>query len=104
MANSRQTPDVDRWDTCFTYIDESLPWVAGKFFVDQTYSDEKREFIRTMAEELRSAFGDRVKDKDWLSEETKKLIEEKVSEIIVKIGYPDHVSKLFTKAASGPTC
>lgn len=61
--------------------------------MDATYSDEKRDLVKTMAEELRSAFGERVKEKDWFSEETKALIEEKISEIILKIGYPDHVCK-----------
>lgn len=56
------------------------------------YSNEKRELVKTMAEELKTAFSERVQEKDWLSDETKTLILEKASEMIPKIGYPDHVS------------
>jgi predicted metalloendopeptidase len=91
LSNPTQTADTDRWPFCYQYIDDSMPWIAGKFFVDATYSDEKRDLVKTMAEELRSAFGERVKEKHWFSDETKALIEEKISEIILKIGYPDHV-------------
>jgi endothelin-converting enzyme len=85
-------PEVDRWDFCFNYIDRSLGWMASKFFVDVAYNNETKDFFKTMAEELRESFSERAKSHDWIGEETQVRIQEKIDEIIPKIGYPDHVS------------
>jgi endothelin-converting enzyme len=85
-------PSVDRWDTCFDYLDQGLPWIASKFFVDVAYSDEVKKFLATIADDLKEAFSERAKSHDWIAAETKKKIQEKIKEITPRTGYPEHVS------------
>jgi predicted metalloendopeptidase len=85
-------PSVDRWDACFDYLDQSLPWIASKFFVDVAYSDEVKNSFATIADELKEAFSERAKSHDWIAAETKKKTQEKIKEIMPKIGCPEHVS------------
>jgi predicted metalloendopeptidase len=85
-------PSVDRWDMCFDYLDQSLPWIASKFFVDVAYNDEVKKNFATMADELKESFSERAENYDWIAAETKKKIQEKIKEITPKVGYPEHVS------------
>ncbi|CAI6255735.1 unnamed protein product [Periconia digitata] len=83
--------EQERWDRfCFKYVETSLPWIASKFFLDQTYSDERRDFVTTMTEDLRSAYLQRLEGIEWITKETKALVHEKISNIVTKIGYPEH--------------
>ncbi|KAH7095480.1 hypothetical protein FB567DRAFT_31232 [Paraphoma chrysanthemicola] len=82
---------MERWENiCYTYVDESLPWLASKLFLDATYSDESRENLETMTEELKDALIKRVSENDWMANDTKKLVQEKLSEVRANIGYPQH--------------
>ncbi|PVI01623.1 zincin [Periconia macrospinosa] len=80
--------EKERWeDICYKYIDRRLPWIAGKFFLDKAYSEEKRRFVDTLTEELKSTYLQRVLNLDWISDVAKRLIQEKLFGLIVKIGY-----------------
>ncbi|KAJ4301723.1 hypothetical protein N0V90_003816 [Kalmusia sp. IMI 367209] len=80
----------DRFEFCYDYIDTSLPWIASKFFVGQAYSDKTRDFTKTLADDLKQAFHDRVNELTWIADETRPLIQEKLSDMLPNIGYPDH--------------
>jgi predicted metalloendopeptidase len=86
---------MERWEEfCYKYVDSSLPWMASHFFVDKAYDQDKREFADTMTKDLKSAYLERTNSWDWIANNnTRKLVQEKISDIVFKIGYPDHVSE-----------
>lgn len=83
------TDEEARWGECFTYTDTSLPWIASKFFLDRQYNDQIRSEFKTMAEDLKTAFSKRVDKLDWLANNTKTLVQDKISKVKTLIGYPD---------------
>ena len=95
VSDANITQALERRTLCFTYIDASLPWIASKFFVKEAYSDEERSVTETMAEELKEAFIGRIETRDWITDSTKVLIEEKASEILVEVGVPESVSLFY---------
>ena len=66
--------------------------MASKFFLDMAYSNDVREKILSMAQELKTSFGHRVDRSSWITDQTKVLIHDKLDKMILKIGYPDVVS------------
>jgi len=84
---------------CFSYVDQSLGWMASKAFLDVAYSNDVRAKIRAMAQGLKTSFGQRVDRSAWITNQTKVLIHDKLDKMILKIGYPDEVSHRFAVAA-----
>jgi predicted metalloendopeptidase len=44
-----------------------------------------------MAKELKEAFIGRIASRDWITNSTKALVEEKAEEVLVTIGVPENV-------------
>ena len=93
----------DRWKRVVRVVNGSLGECVGEIFVQKYFPPEAKERMVTLVENLRSAFGERIKNLDWMSEETKAKALEKLAAITVKIGYPDKwkdYSKLLLKEDS----
>ena len=93
----------DRWKRVVRVVNGNLGECVGEIFVKKYFPPEAKERMVTLVENLRSAFGDRIKNLDWMSEETKSKALEKLAAITVKIGYPDKwkdYSKLLLKEDS----
>lgn len=80
-------------EVCFTYLDTSLPWILGKFFVDQSYSDQDHKAYTSMAEDVKKVFVERTRNTNWLSGEDQRLVTEKAQDVQLNIGYPEEVSR-----------
>ena len=79
----------DRWKRVVRVVNGNLGECVGEIFVQKYFPPEAKERMITLVENLRSAFGERIKNLDWMSEETKAKALEKLAAITVKIGYPD---------------
>ncbi|KAH6676951.1 hypothetical protein F5X68DRAFT_37745 [Plectosphaerella plurivora] len=83
-------PSEDRMkEVCFTYLDNSLPWILGKFFVDQVYSEEDHQAYTSMTEDVKKVFVERTQNTSWLSGEDQRLVTEKAQDVQLNIGYPE---------------
>ncbi|KAI5924877.1 hypothetical protein F4810DRAFT_661788 [Camillea tinctor] len=84
-------PTADRWaSTCSAYLQtEGLNWIANKFWLDVSYSDEVREYVDNLTVELRDSFDARLDTVAWMDDETRKIAKEKLAQIARNIGYPD---------------
>ncbi|MEZ5056410.1 MAG: M13 family metallopeptidase [Saprospiraceae bacterium] len=78
-----------RWKRMQRVVDGNLGEPLGKLFVAKTFPPEAKERMVVMIENLRSAFRIRIKNLDWMSEETKQEALKKLDAINYKIGYPD---------------
>ncbi|OLN86006.1 Endothelin-converting enzyme 1-like protein 2 [Colletotrichum chlorophyti] len=88
---------VPRWQVCVRHVDEGvsrsilpvgLGWILGRFYADKAYSNETRKLTANMLGTIQQAFKTRLKDKDWLTLEVRKIAQEKVDAIVAEIGYP----------------
>lgn len=66
--------------------------MSSKLYVEQKYSDEQRDAVGTFMKNLVASFGERVRKVDWMDEDTKTLVLQKLSKMELRIGYPDEVS------------
>ena len=72
----------------------------SKFFLDATYNEEVRKSATEQTSRIRDAFVERIGKLDWIQDETKTLVQKKVKNIILEVGYPDKVSIYNTPAPS----
>jgi putative endopeptidase len=70
-------------------VNSSLGELVGKAFVERHFPEESKADVRQMVENLRTVFKERVRQLDWMSEETKLKALEKLDAFNMKIGYPD---------------
>ena len=78
-----------RWRRSVGVVQSVLGEALGEVYVKRHFSPEAKERMLTLVHNLQKALGQRVNALTWMSEETKKRAQEKLSSFIVKIGYPD---------------
>lgn len=61
----------------------------GKLYVDAYFPPEAKQAAEEMVENMRIAFGERIKNLEWMTAATKEKALEKLSSFKVKIAYPD---------------
>lgn len=78
-----------RWERALRKVNGSLGQLVGKAFVARHFPEAAKEDVRQMVENLRTVFKERVRQLEWMSEETKMKALEKLNAFNMKIGYPD---------------
>ena len=78
-----------RDERVFGVMDKVLSEPLGKLFVKEYFSEESKQYMSNMIENLRSAYIDRIAKLSWMSEETKTKATKKLNAFTYKVGYPD---------------
>lgn len=78
-----------RWKRAVSAIDGMLGEAVGQMYVEKYFPAAAKERMVALVKNLQTALGERIKNLDWMSEETKAKAQEKLSSFIIKIGYPD---------------
>lgn len=76
------------WKRALQKVNGNIGQLLGKAFVERHFTEDSKEDVAKMVENLRDAFRDRIKQLDWMSEETKVKALEKLEAFDKKIGYP----------------
>lgn len=84
-----QKEQKPRWKRAVTLIDDSLGEEVGRLYVEKYFSGDAKKRMQTLVKNLQRAYGDRIKNLDWMSDETKTQALEKLSTFRAKIGFPD---------------
>jgi putative endopeptidase len=77
-----------RWRRCVGWADRDLGEAVGRAYVDKAFPPENKQRVLNMVNAIEDALGADIKTLDWMSPETKKQAQEKLSAIYDKIGYP----------------
>ncbi|MGM9702835.1 MAG: M13 family metallopeptidase [Prevotella sp.] len=77
------------WKRATQQVEGVLGQALGKIYVEKYFPASSKERMVTLVKNLQKALGERINEQDWMSEETKKNAQEKLSTFYVKIGYPD---------------
>lgn len=78
-----------RWKRAIETTDRSLGEILGQEYVKVAFSQEAKDQVNEMVDMLTQAYEERIKQLDWMSEETKKKALEKLSSFQRKLAYPE---------------
>ncbi len=78
-----------RWKRVVETADFCLGEALGEEYVKTAFSPESKERMLVMVDNIKAAFGERIKTLDWMTDSTKEQALNKLSTFTVKIGYPD---------------
>jgi putative endopeptidase len=67
------------------YISHAL----GKLFVDKYFSENAKNKVNVMVDNIMDAFKERLNDLDWMSDDTKELAKHKLESFGRKLGFPE---------------
>lgn len=79
-----------RWERVVRQTDRSLGELVGQVYVAEYLPKGTKEKLTEIGSAIKSEFGSRIKQLDWMSEPTKIKAQQKLDAIVMKVGYPDH--------------
>jgi len=84
------TPQMKpRWKRALEATDRGVGDALGQLFVEKHFSQDSKKRVAEMVENLIAVYRDRIKTRDWMSEETKQQAYAKLDKVMKKFGYPD---------------
>ena len=86
---SGQKEQKPRWKRAVGMIDGSLGEMVGKLYVDKYFPAAAKKRMENLVKNLQRAYEIRIKNLNWMSDDTKKQAIEKLHTFKAKIGYPD---------------
>lgn len=78
-----------RWKRAVISVDGSLGEAVGEMYVAKYFSPEAKKRMEQLVQNLLTAYGERIDNLTWMSDETKAKAHEKLSTFYVKVGYPN---------------
>ncbi|MGA2249990.1 M13 family metallopeptidase, partial [Terracidiphilus sp.] len=84
-----QKEPTPRWKQCTQMTDAALGEAVGQDWVKEHFPPEAKAKMDQLVAALEKSLGDDIKTLPWMSDETKKAAQEKLSMIRNKIGYPE---------------
>ncbi|KAK7094139.1 hypothetical protein V1264_007804 [Littorina saxatilis] len=85
------TRSPERWKECVTTTDSKFPQESSRLYVDNKFSQQAKQRVESMIQDLIATFKEMLHESDWMSESTKRAAIEKADAIIPKIGYPEEI-------------
>lgn len=80
---------LPRWKRCLQETDSDIGEALGQAYVAKTFSPAARARAKSVIDDIRAAFGERIKKVMWMSDSTKKAALVKLAAVGEKVGYPD---------------
>jgi putative endopeptidase len=87
-ALNGQKEQRERWKRAVSAVNASLGEAAGQIYVEHYFSPAARATMIALVENLRAAYGERIRRLSWMSAGTKKVALKKLQTFRPKIGYP----------------
>lgn len=85
----RGTPEQEpRWKRGVDATDNALGEVLGQLYVEKYFPPAAKARMEELVDNLIVAYGESIKDLEWMSEETKQKALEKLSKFTPYVGYP----------------
>lgn len=86
-VNAQITPDA----YAVTITQSLMGLELGEEYVERYFSSDSKKEIEDLASVIIDTFENRIKELDWMSDDTKNVAIEKLSAISIRIGYPDYL-------------
>ncbi len=86
---SGQQQDRPRWKRAVGTVSTVLGEAIGKLYVEKYFPESSKQRMIQLVKNLQTALGQRIDEATWMGAETKAQAKDKLSNFIIKIGYPD---------------
>ncbi|XP_075759304.1 kell blood group glycoprotein isoform X2 [Pelodiscus sinensis] len=90
-GDSMMVLSTHRWKRCLTDTSIFFEPVLGQMIVQEIFPQETKELAERMFSEVRDALHSRLDQVEWMDEQTRQEVKDKVSELQVEIGYPNSI-------------
>ena len=80
---------LPRWKRCLRETDGDLGEALGQAYVARTFPPEAKARAKAVIDDIRAAFGERIRHLSWMSDTTKARALDKLARMREKVGYPD---------------
>jgi endothelin-converting enzyme/putative endopeptidase len=84
-----QEQQLPRWQRCVTQTDNELGEALGKAYVEQAFGPAAKADTLTMVHGIKAAMQEDIQTASWMSDETKRAAQAKLTAVVDRIGYPD---------------
>jgi putative endopeptidase len=81
--------DRPRWKRAVGLVSGTLGEAIGKLYVDKYFPASSKQRMLELVHNLQTALAQRIDEASWMSAATKAQAKDKLSNFIIKIGYPD---------------
>lgn len=81
--------DRPRWKRAVGLVSGTLGEAIGKLYVDKYFPASSKQRMLELVHNLQTALAQRIDEATWMSAATKAQAKDKLSNFIIKIGYPD---------------
>ena len=88
-AMSGKQEDRPRWKRAVSSVEGALGEALGQLYVERFFPPEAKERMERLVANLQVALGERIAVQEWMSDETKKVAQDKLDAFYVKVGYPN---------------
>jgi putative endopeptidase len=78
-----------RWKRVLEAVNSTLDEAIGQIYVKKYFPPQSKQRMLELVGNLKVAFGERINNLEWMSDETKEKALDKLTSMKVKIGYPD---------------
>ena len=80
---------LPRWKRCLRAADNEMGEALGEAYVARTFPPAAKARAKAVIDDIRAAFGQRLRHLDWMSDTTRARALEKLAQMGEKVGYPD---------------
>jgi putative endopeptidase len=84
-----QPQQRERWKRAVSAVNEGVGEAVGQLYVRLYFPPEAKQKMLALVENMRVAYGVRIRQLTWMSADTKQVALEKLAAFRPKIGYPD---------------
>jgi putative endopeptidase len=81
---------LPRWKRCLRETDRDVGEALGQAYVARTFPPAARARARAVIDDIRAAFGERLRHLSWMSDTTRAQALGKLSQMGEKVGYPEN--------------
>ena len=81
--------DRPRWKRAVSLVSGVMGEAIGKLYVEKYFPESSKQRMLYLVHNLQTALAQRIDGATWMSAETKAQAKDKLSNFIIKIGYPD---------------
>ncbi len=78
-----------RWKRVTSVVDGAMGEALGQLYVERYFPAEAKARMETLVQNLITALGQRIDMAEWMTAATKKNAHDKLSTLLIKIGYPN---------------
>lgn len=86
---SGQKVDRPRWKRATSLVNSVMSDAIGQMYCEKYFPESSKNRMLEIVKNLHTALSQRIDEATWMSPETKVQAQDKLSNFIVKIGYPD---------------